>query len=250
MAPSTTTSSLLPQWWIAPHTMTDEPRFPSLVWAQASAPSLAYSAPGPNCHCGIGRTGTYHCLRSHTLFLLPHSRQRHLCSKVSLGHEAGRRDQYPVATSRLRMVRIDICLPNRRIICIRRRGAEMKRFVLIIWSNWRSSRGGEIFIQPPCFLGCGRPVSQLHSKILLMHPWDTPSILTTFRWELQSDNLTIRCSISINSCLNYINISVFIAIFSSFYVILFLELFMLHNQLNCCPFKVWLQRGLHRWQNV
>ena len=36
MAPSTTTSSLLPPWWIAPHTMTDGPRFPSLGWTQAS----------------------------------------------------------------------------------------------------------------------------------------------------------------------------------------------------------------------
>ena len=44
-------------------------------------------------------------LRSHTLCLLPHSRWRRLCSKASLGHLAGRRDQYPVARSRLQMVR-------------------------------------------------------------------------------------------------------------------------------------------------
>ena len=36
MAPSTTTSSRLPPWWIAPHTMTDGPRFPSLGWTHAS----------------------------------------------------------------------------------------------------------------------------------------------------------------------------------------------------------------------
>ena len=36
MAPSTTTSPLLPPWWIAPHTGTDGPRFPSLGWTQAS----------------------------------------------------------------------------------------------------------------------------------------------------------------------------------------------------------------------
>ena len=36
MTPSTTTSSLLPQWWIVPHTMTDGPRFSSLGWTQAS----------------------------------------------------------------------------------------------------------------------------------------------------------------------------------------------------------------------
>ena len=60
---------------------------------------------------------------------LPHSRRRRLCSKVSLGHLAGRRDQYPVSRSRLRMVGTDIRLPNWRNICFRRRGAEMKQFV-------------------------------------------------------------------------------------------------------------------------
>ena len=98
--------------------------------------------------------------------------------------------------SRLRMVRTDIRLPNWRIMCIRRRGAEMKQFVLTIRSSWRSSRGVEIFIEPPRFLWCGRPVSRLRRKILLMHPWDTPSILATSRIELPSaDNLTIRYSI-------------------------------------------------------
>ena len=124
-----------------------------------------------------------HCLRSHTLRLLPHSRRRRLCSKVSLGHLVGRWDQYPAARSRLRMVRTDIRLPNRRIICIHRRGAEMKRLVLTIRSSWRSSRGVEIFIEPPRFLWCGRPVSWLRRKILLMHPWDT---LTS--WILLTEN--------------------------------------------------------------
>ena len=49
-----------------------------------------------------------HCLRSHTLCLLPHSRRRRLCSKVSLGHLAGHRDQYPAARSRLQIVRTNI----------------------------------------------------------------------------------------------------------------------------------------------
>ena len=94
------------------------------------------------------------------------------------------------------MVQTDIRLPNWRIICIRRRGAEMKQIGLIIWSSWRFSRGVESFIEPRCFLWCGRPVSRLCHKILLMHLWDTPSILATSRWELLSaDNLTIRCSI-------------------------------------------------------
>ena len=204
MAPSTMTSSLLLPWWIAPHTMTDRPRFPSLGWMQASitlSPCLRRTRTRPSLWYRENRDSSLekqclHCLRSHTLCLLPHSRRRRLCSKVRLGHLAGRRDQYPAAKSHLRMVRTDIRLTNRRIICIRRWGAEMKRFVLTIWSSWRSFRGVEIFIEPPCFLWCGRPVYRLRRKILLMHPWDTPSILATFHGELPSaDNLTICCRI-------------------------------------------------------
>ena len=137
-----------------------------------------------------------HCLRSHTVCLLPHSRRRCLCSKVSLGHLAGRRDQYPVARSRLWMVRTDIRLPNRRIICISRQGAEMKLSVLTIRSSWWSSRGVKIPIVPPRFLWCGRPVSRLRRKILCMHHSDTASILATFCWELPfANNLTIRYSV-------------------------------------------------------
>ena len=150
-------------------------------------------------HWGTGRTGTHnwrysvHCLRSSVSPppLTGTSPVLHT-TKVSLGHRAGRRYQYPAARSRLRMVRTDICLPNRWIICIRRQGAEMKRFVLTIRSSWRSSCGVEIFIEPPRFLWCGRPVPRLRRKILLMHPWDTPSILAISRWELPSaHNLTI-----------------------------------------------------------
>ena len=75
------------------------------------------------------------------------------------------------------MVRTDIRLPNRRIIWIRRRGAEIKRYVLTIRSSWWSSSGVEIFREPPRFLWCGRP------KILLMHPWDTPA-----SWLLLANN--------------------------------------------------------------
>ena len=134
-----------------------------------------------------------HCLRSHTPCLLTHSRRRRLCSKVSLGHLAGRRNQYMVARSCLWM---SGCLPNWRIICICIRGAEMKRFGLTIWMSWWSSCGVDIFTKSPRFLWCGRPVSRLHRKILVMHPWDTPSTLATSCWELPSaDNLTICCSI-------------------------------------------------------
>ena len=120
MAPSTMTSSLLPPWWIAPHSMTDGPRFSSLGWSRASISlSPCLGPPGPDRHCGIGRTGTNHWRYSVSivsLCFLPLSRRRRLCSKSSLR----RRDQYPTAKSRLRMVRTDIRLPNRRIICIRR----------------------------------------------------------------------------------------------------------------------------------
>ena len=132
-----------PPWWIAPHTMTDGPRLPSLGWTQASislSPCLWRTQTRPSLWYRENRDSSLkiqflHCVRSHTLWLLPHSRRRRLCSKVSLGHLVGRRDQYPATRSRLRMVRTDIRLPNRRIICIRRRGAEMKRSVLTIRSS-------------------------------------------------------------------------------------------------------------------
>ena len=193
-----------PPWWIAPNTMTDGPWFPSLGWMQASislSPCLQRTRTRPSLWYRENRDSSLkiqclHYLRSHTLCLLPHSRWCRLSSKVSQGHLAGRRDQYPAARSLLRMVWTDIRLPNRRIICIHRRGAEMKWFILTIRSSWWSSRGMEIFIELPRFLWCGRPVSRLHRKILLMHPWDTPGILATSHWELLSeDNLTIRCSI-------------------------------------------------------
>ena len=128
-----------------------------LGWMQASIPCLRRTRTRPSLWYRENRDSSLkiqclHCLRSHTLCLLPHSRRRCLCSKVSLGHLAGHRDQYPATRSHLRMVRTDIRLPNRRIICIRRRGAEIKRFVLTIRSSWRSSRGVEIFIEPPRFL--------------------------------------------------------------------------------------------------
>ena len=109
-----------PPWWIAPHTMTDGPRFPSLDWMQASislSPCLRRTRTRPSMWYRENRDSSLkiqclHCLRSHTLCLLPHSRWHRLCSKVSLGHLAGRREQYPVARSRLRMVQYDIRLPK------------------------------------------------------------------------------------------------------------------------------------------
>ena len=106
--------------------MTDGPRFPSLGWMQALIslpPCLRRTGTPPSLWCRENRDSSLkiqclHCLRSHTLCLLPHSRRRRLCSKVSLGHLTGRRDQYPVAWSHLRMVRTDIRLPNQLIICI------------------------------------------------------------------------------------------------------------------------------------
>ena len=157
MAPSTTTSPLPPPppWWMAPHTMTAGPRFPSFGWMQASislSPCLRHTRTRPSLWDRENRDSSLkiqclYCPGSHTMCLLPHPRQRRLCSKVSLGNLAGRRDQYPVPRTHLRMVPTDIRLPNRRIICIRRRGAEMKRFILTIRSSWRSSHSGEIFIE-------------------------------------------------------------------------------------------------------
>ena len=184
--------------------MTDGPRFPSLGWMEASislSPCLQRTLTRPSLWYKEKQDSSLknqclHCLRSHILCLLPHSRRRRLCSKVSLGHLAGHWDQYPAAQSRLRIVRTDIRVPSRQIICIRRQGAEMKRFILTIQSSWRSFRCVEIFIDPPLFVWCGWPVSRLRRMILLMHPWDTPSILATSCWELPCANtLTIRCSI-------------------------------------------------------
>ena len=126
MAPSTTTSSLLFPWWIAPHTMTDGSRFPSLGLTQAlislstclrrtwTRPSLWYRE---NRDSSL-KIQCLHCLTSHNLCLLPLPRCRRLWSKVNLGHLAGGRDQYLVARSRFRMIRTDICPPNGWIICI------------------------------------------------------------------------------------------------------------------------------------
>ena len=133
--------------------MTDWPRFALLGWTQASIslyPCLQCTQTRPSLWYRENRDSSLkiqclHCLRSHTLCLLPDSRRRRLCSKVSLGHLAGAQDQYLAVRSRLQMVRTDIRLPNRGIICIHRRGAEMKWFVLTIWSNcglpvaWRFS---------------------------------------------------------------------------------------------------------------
>ena len=90
MAPSTMTSSLLAPWWIATHTMTDGPRFPSLGWTQTSirlAPCLRRTRTRPSLWYRENQDSSLkiqclHCLRSHTL-CPHHSRQRRLCSKVS-----------------------------------------------------------------------------------------------------------------------------------------------------------------------
>ena len=82
MAPSTTTSSLLPPWWIVPHTMIDGPRYPSLGWTQASislSPCLRRTWTWPPLWYKENRNSSLeiqcvHCLRSHTLCPLPHSR--------------------------------------------------------------------------------------------------------------------------------------------------------------------------------
>ena len=68
-----------PPWWIAPHTMIDGPRFPSLGWTQASislSPCLRRTVTRPSLWHRKNRDSSLkiqclHCLRSHTLCLLP-----------------------------------------------------------------------------------------------------------------------------------------------------------------------------------
>ena len=69
--------------------------------------------------------------------------------KVSLGHLAGHRGRYPTVRSRVITVWIVICLPKRRIICIPRWGADMKRLSLLtIRRMWRCSLGVNILCLP------------------------------------------------------------------------------------------------------
>ena len=122
MAPSTTTSSLLPHGGFHPITWLTGHDFHHYAGhGHQSASPLAYSLrrtqTRPSLWYRENRDASVkiqclHCLRSHTLCLLPRSRQCRLCSKVSLGHLAGHRDQYPVARSHLRIFRTDIRLPN------------------------------------------------------------------------------------------------------------------------------------------
>ena len=66
-------------WWIAPHTMTDGPRFPSFGLTQASislSPCLRHTRIRRSLWCRENRDSSLkiqclHCLRSHTLCLLP-----------------------------------------------------------------------------------------------------------------------------------------------------------------------------------
>ena len=99
-----------------------------------------------------------HCLRSHTMCLLPHSRWRRLCSKVTLGHLAGRRDQHPPPKS---ADHLHSQTRSREEAFRSDHSEQLTVFPCV-----------EILIEPPRFLWCGRPVSRLRRKILLIHPWD------------------------------------------------------------------------------
>ena len=109
---------------------------------------------------GVGRTWTpdWRCSISNkwgwfqTRRFWHHSWRRRLCTKVGLGHMAGRQDQYPAARSCFVTVRAVMCLPKRKIIYILRRGAEMRWIILTIWSKWWASRAVNIFCLPPRLL--------------------------------------------------------------------------------------------------
>ena len=68
------------------------------------------------------------------------------CTKVSLGQLAGSWNQHPTAKGRFITVLAVMCLLKRRIICIFRRGAEMKRFIPTMQSKWRASHGIDILL--------------------------------------------------------------------------------------------------------
>ena len=124
--------------------------------------------------------------------LRPHSPRRRLCTKVSLGHLAGHQNRHPATRSRFITVRAIMYLPKRRIICILRREAEIKRFILIIRSKWRPSWGVYIFCLPPRFLWSGRLCCLIPPRTFPTHPFVTPIILATSHWELTCiDNKTI-----------------------------------------------------------
>ena len=78
--------------------------------------------------------------------------RRRLFTKVSLEQLAGRRDRCPADRSRFVTAWAVMCLSECRIICIFRRGAELKQLFLTIQRKWRSSRGVDIFCLPSRFL--------------------------------------------------------------------------------------------------
>ena len=146
----------------------DGPRFPSLGWTQASinlSPCLRRTRT---------RTSLWYrengdlslkiqCLPCHT-----HSRRRRLCSKVSLGHLAGRRDPYPAARSHIRMVRTNIHLP---IIT-----DEEPRWSSSFWPFWAVDGLPVAWRFSPNLRASSDVVGQsldCIAKILLMHFWDT-----------------------------------------------------------------------------
>ena len=150
MAPSITTSSLLPPWWIAPDIMTVGQRFPSLGWTKASInPCLRRTQTRPSLWYRGNRDSS---LKMSPLFEVPHSVPPPPLTVASpvLQNEPRTSGWTPRPISgvlSLRMARTDIRLQNRWIICIGRRGAEMKRFVLNIRSSWRSPTGTRTSLQ-------------------------------------------------------------------------------------------------------
>ena len=131
-----------------------------------------------------------HWRKFQTLCLWSHSLRRRLSTKVSLGRLAGRRARYSAARSRFITVtvRAVMCLPKLRIICIFRRGAEMKWFILTTRRKWCKhllSTSKLPLIWSPLFL----IVPQEFTSAFLHH---APRILATSHCEVPCiDNKTI-----------------------------------------------------------
>ena len=123
VVPSRMTSLLFPPWCIATQTTTEGPWFPWVGWNQASI-SLSHCLRGtralPSLWYGENRDSLMmmQCLqwrRSQTWCLWPHSRKHRLCTKVSLGHLACRRDRQPSARSQFIHVTVRTICQNREI---------------------------------------------------------------------------------------------------------------------------------------
>ena len=111
------------------------------------------------------------CLRSHLLWVLPHTAAYPLWSKVNLGHLGTRLNREPTTISLFTIIWTDNLYWNWRIVSTRRREADMKQLSLCIRIHCLYFRAVVKLPRPPrrCWRGAGS-VSQMHCKLLLTHP--------------------------------------------------------------------------------